>query len=69
MNKITEKNNPLSNNIDELSTMDILILINNEDNKIPKIVQKHLYEIEQIVDSVINSGRNQFSLHFHPLSS
>ena len=64
MNKITEKNNPLSNNIDELSIHDILTIINNEDNKIPKIVEKHLCDIKRIIDSVINSFTQEGRLFY-----
>ena len=46
MIKTTEKNNPLSENIDQLSIIEILKIINNEDELIPLIIKDHLNDIE-----------------------
>ena len=51
----TEKQNVESLNIDELSIIRILELINNEDASIPKKIAASLAEIEQTVDLCIQS--------------
>jgi len=54
----TEKQNIESSNIDELSTIDILELINNEDATIAKKITESLVYIEQAVDICIQSLRS-----------
>lgn len=60
-NLLTEARNPDTRNIDTLSTLQILKLINSEDKKIAKAVEKILPDIakgvELIVDSLKNEGR------------
>lgn len=51
-NLITESRNIESENIDTLSTFDMLKVINNEDKKVPLAVEKALPEIAQLVDKV-----------------
>ena len=42
---VTESRNPVSANIDALSTLEMLTVINNEDKKVPLAVEKTLPEI------------------------
>ena len=51
-NLVTESRNHNSENIDTLSTLDMLKVINNEDKKVPLAVEKTLPEITQLVDKV-----------------
>lgn len=51
-NLITESRNIESENIDTLSTLNMLKVINNEDKKVPLAVEKALPEIAQLVDKV-----------------
>ena len=51
-NLTTEKQNPATKNIDELSTLDMLKLINNEDKKVAFAVEKILPEISKAVDVI-----------------
>ncbi len=51
-NLVTESRNHNSENIDTLSTLDMLKVINNEDKKVPLAVEKTLPEIAQLVDKV-----------------
>lgn len=51
-NLVTESRNHNSENIDTLSTLEMLKVINNEDKKVPLAVEKVLPEIAQLVDKV-----------------
>lgn len=51
-NLVTESRNHNSENIDTLSTLDMLKVINSEDKKVPLAVEKALPEIAQLVDKV-----------------
>ena len=57
----TEKRNPASRNIDELSTIDMLRVINEEDKKVALAVEKILPDIAKAVDIIAerlgNGGR------------
>jgi len=60
-NLTTEKRNPASANIDKVSTLDMVKIINAEDKKIAFAVEKVLPEvakaIELISDKLLNGGR------------
>ena len=62
---VTESRNPISNNIDTLSTLDILKIINQEDKKVPIAVEQTLTEIALVIDKVAyafqHSGRLFYS--------
>lgn len=49
---VTESRNAASTNIDQLSTIDMLHVINDEDKLVPLAVEKVLPEIAQLVDKV-----------------
>ena len=49
----TEKRNQNSDNIDTLSTLEILTVINNEDKTVPLAVAQTLPEISQAVDAIV----------------
>jgi len=51
----TEKNNPNTSNLDELTTYEILKIINDEDKKVPLAVSKVIEEIDIIVNDCIKS--------------
>ncbi|WP_109398515.1 N-acetylmuramic acid 6-phosphate etherase [Proteus faecis] len=51
-NLVTESRNHNSENIDTLSTLDMLKVINNEDKKVPLAVEDVLPEIAQLIDKV-----------------
>jgi N-acetylmuramic acid 6-phosphate etherase len=58
---ITERENPNTENIDKLTTLEALRLINDEDKKVAEAVEKVLPEIagtvEKIVERLKNGGR------------
>ncbi len=58
---ITEQENPNTKNIDEVSTLEAIRLINNEDKKVAEAVEKALSEIAETVEQVVarlkNGGR------------
>lgn len=58
---VTESRNTASTNIDQLSTIDMLQVINNEDKQVPLAVEKVLPQVAQLVDKVaqafLNGGR------------
>lgn len=49
---VTESRNTASTNIDQLSTIEMLQVINNEDKQVPLAVEKTLPQIAQLVDKV-----------------
>ncbi|MEX9755300.1 N-acetylmuramic acid 6-phosphate etherase [Providencia vermicola] len=62
---VTESRNATSTHIDQLSTLDMLQVINNEDKQVPFAVEKVLPQIAQLVDKVaqafLNGGRLIYS--------
>lgn len=50
--KITELQNPVSSDIDEKTTHEILTMINNEDADVALAVQKRLKDIEMFIDAL-----------------
>ena len=61
---ITEERNPLSKDIDEKSTIQILKIMNEEDKKVPFAVEKALKEISIVTDDVINAFKNNGRLFY-----
>ncbi len=62
-NLITEARNPASENIDSLSSLEIVQIINNEDKTVPLAVEKELPYVAQAVDllvEVFKSGGRLF---------
>ncbi|CNH39671.1 N-acetylmuramic acid 6-phosphate etherase [Yersinia pekkanenii] len=55
---VTESRNPASYQIDTLSTLDMLTLINNEDKKVPLAVEEKLPEIARAVDLIAEAFAN-----------
>lgn len=49
---VTESRNPASEHIDQVTTLEMLKIINNEDKKIPLSIEKILPSIAQVVDKV-----------------
>lgn len=49
---VTESRNPASEQIDTLSTLEMLTIINNEDQKVPLAVKATLPQIAELVDKV-----------------
>ncbi|QQE93635.1 N-acetylmuramic acid 6-phosphate etherase [Providencia rettgeri] len=62
---VTESRNAVSTHIDQLPTLQMLQVINNEDKQVPLAVEKVLPEIAQLVDKVadafLNGGRLIYS--------
>jgi len=54
----TEQQNLASKNIDQMTTAEVLKVINDEDKTIPGIVEKALPEIEAFTDEVVKSMKN-----------
>ena len=54
----TEKQNPHSMDIDNLSTLDILKLINREDSSIAVAVKKAIPEVEKVVEFAVTALKN-----------
>ena len=50
---ITESRNPASANIDELSTFDMLAVINGEDKKVAIAVEQTMPQIAELVDAIV----------------
>lgn len=61
---ITESRNPVSNNIDTLSTLDILKIINQEDKKVPIAVEQTLAEIALVIDKVAYAFQHRGRLFY-----
>jgi N-acetylmuramic acid 6-phosphate etherase len=60
---LTEQRNPASENLDALSTFEMLRVINHEDHKIADCVGRELHSIERAVDSAfahLSSGGRMF---------
>lgn len=60
-NMTTEKRNPLSENLDKMSALEIVTLMNNEDKKVPFSITPLLpiiaKTVEMVVDTFKNGGR------------
>lgn len=54
----TEKRNKATTNIDSLSTINILKVINEEDQKVALAVKGALPQIEKVVDNLVNAFKN-----------
>lgn len=52
---ITEQRNPNSMNIDRLSALDIVRVINNEDKQVPMAVEKCLPQIAEAVEKIVDA--------------
>ncbi|MTC28094.1 N-acetylmuramic acid 6-phosphate etherase [Providencia alcalifaciens] len=52
---VTESRNEASTHIDQLSTLEMLQVINNEDKKVPLAVEKTLPQIAQLVEKVADA--------------
>lgn len=63
-NLATEKRNPATMNIDSLSIVDTLKLINNEDKKISGIVEKEIPYITKAVEIVVKAFKNDGRLFY-----
>ena len=51
---LTEQRNPASQNIDQLSTLDMLQVMNDEDAKVAQVVRTALPEIAKVIDAVVS---------------
>lgn len=51
----TEARNEDTYNLDEMSSLEIVSIMNKEDAKVPEAISKHLKEISQIVDMAVDS--------------
>lgn len=60
----TEQRNPLSQNIDQLSTREILEIINDEDRKVAEAIKNVHPQIERAIESVYQSLRNGGRLYY-----
>lgn len=55
---VTEQENPLTTEIDRVSTLEAVRLINGEDKKVAEAVEKVLPEIAAVIDNVVESLQN-----------
>lgn len=55
---ITEQENPRTRNIDKVTTLEAVKLINSEDKKVAKAVEKALVQIAQVIDCVVERLKN-----------
>ena len=55
MDKITEKQNPKSDNLDLLSINEILCLMNEEDNSIPAKIRKNIPLITKLINNIVGN--------------
>ncbi|MFU0791385.1 MAG: hypothetical protein ACFWT6_15800 [Virgibacillus proomii] len=51
----TETRNQYTKNLDEMSVMDIITMMNKEDKSVPKIIETQLSSIEKAIHLVIQS--------------
>lgn len=59
LNKLTtERRNPNTSHIDELSTLDMVTAINREDKQVPLAVEKVLPQIAQAIDLITDKLKN-----------
>ncbi|MGX7030121.1 N-acetylmuramic acid 6-phosphate etherase [Vagococcus zengguangii] len=54
-NLTTEKRNSRTTHLDEMSTQEILMIMNEEDAKVPLAIKESLAQIEQVVHKIIES--------------
>ncbi len=54
----TEARNPLSVELDNMTPLEVVTLMNNEDTKVPQAIKPHLKQIAQAVQWCINSLEN-----------
>lgn len=59
---LTETKNPASENIDNLTTLEIVEVINNEDKKVALAVQQVLNDVAKGVDIIVQAFENDGSL-------
>jgi N-acetylmuramic acid 6-phosphate etherase len=55
---LTEQPNPASQNIDQLSTLEMLGVMNDEDAKVARVVRNALPDIARAVDAVVSGIQN-----------
>jgi N-acetylmuramic acid 6-phosphate etherase len=55
---LTEQRNPASQNIDQLSTLEMLGIINDEDAKVALVVRNALPDIARAIDAVVTGIQN-----------
>jgi N-acetylmuramic acid 6-phosphate etherase len=55
---ITEQENPATAEIDKVSTLDAITLINGEDKKVAEAVEKVLPEIAEAIDKIVERLQN-----------
>ncbi|CAL9654325.1 N-acetylmuramic acid 6-phosphate etherase [Actinosynnema sp. ALI-1.44] len=60
----TEARNPRTLEIDRLSTLDVLRLINAEDHRVPDAVEAVLPELAQAADLAVNALRSGHRVHY-----
>ena len=53
-NLTTESRNSSSLNIDKVSTLDMVKIINNEDKKVALAVEKELVKIAEAIDGIVS---------------
>ena len=56
--KITELKNPLSSNLDEMKTSQIVELINSEDSKISLVIKEIIPRISDLINKIIQNIKN-----------
>lgn len=56
---ITEQRNPHSMNIDQLSALELVKVINQEDKQVPITVEKCLPQIAQVVEKIVQAFQNE----------
>lgn len=56
---ITEQRNPHSMNIDKLSALEIVKIINNEDKQVPIAIEKCLVKIAQAVEKIVQAFQQE----------
>jgi N-acetylmuramic acid 6-phosphate etherase len=55
---VTESRNKNTKNIDKVTTMEMLTLINNEDKSVPLAVEKEIYNIAKAIDIIAEAVQN-----------
>ena len=62
---ITEQRNPNSMNVDSLSALEIVQLMNDEDKQVPLAIEKCLPQIAQAVERIVAAFQKRWSISLY----
>jgi N-acetylmuramic acid 6-phosphate etherase len=62
--RLTEKRNPLSGRLDRMTALEIVRLMNHEDRKVPRAIERELPKIARAVDAIVNRLQSRGRLFY-----